>query len=257
MGNKFSVLHQTVYYGMYLVMALLSLAYFPLAKKEVTIIVSLFLIVGLFQIANKAAIIILFLLVVLYIFQRTKGIFRHVITLTSVLIFAFMLVAFVPRWKDTLKELKENGLTIIPESRTSDQMRLAAWDASLALLRDHFIWGVSWGDAQHELNRMYSLKGYAQAAKRVLNSHNTYFSVLLETGLTGLFFLLAYFYNVWNQMNRSVHYRYFFISFMLLLAVNFIFESMFSRYSGLAFIHFFYSLMLCIPPDLEVQVNIP
>lgn len=244
--KKFSELHQTVYFAMYILMAILILIYLPFRRRWMSSFLVFFFIIGLFQISNRASIVILFLLALLHIPPKIKGFFRITSTITVVVFFSLVVLATTPRWRYTLKEVVQYGISITSnnDALTSYNLRLISWNASLGLIKEHFVLGLGAGGSQTALNKVYQEQGYSEAFEQQLNPHNTYFSLILETGVAGLALLFLYFFNVYKLTHTDPALSLFYVSFILLLAINFLFESMFNRYSGLIFINFFYCLFL-------------
>lgn len=245
--KKFAVFHQTVYYALYLLMGLLALIHFSFKNRRLSIASGAFLVIGLFQISNRASLLVFVLLIALHIFSYTRNNYRIVFSLSvATILFLGMLVA-VPRWQKTFGEITQKELSDTSTSKKSISkisFRLASWDASTDLIPSHFWLGVGVGDLQHELNAIYKKKGYTTSYEHKFNPHNTYFSMLLETGIAGLILLFMVLFFLYKEIRSQPQWRYFYISFILLLAINFIFESMLSRYSGLSFITFFYCLLV-------------
>lgn len=244
--KKFSELHQTVYFAMYILMAILILIYHPLRIRWLSSLLIFFFIIGLFQISNRASIVILFLLALLHITIKTKSFFQVTTTITASVFFALIILAATPRWRHTLKEVARYGFSVNTnnDSLTSYNLRVISWQASVTLMKKHFALGLGAGDTQTALNKIYQEQGYSVAFEQQLNPHNTYFSLILETGVAGLALLFLYFFNVYKLTHTDPTLSLFYVSFILLLAINFLFESMFNRYSGLIFINFFYCLFL-------------
>lgn len=106
------------------------------------------------------------------------------------------------------------------------------------IIKENPIVGIGVGDTQTALNNCYLLKSsksevYKTIYNDNLNAHNQYLSYLISGGVVLLLlFILTLVYNV-KKAYRSSNYLYLF--FIIIIAVNFIFESMMSRMYGVMF----------------------
>ncbi len=125
------------------------------------------------------------------------------------------------------------------------QFRLLTWRFTYEILRDKRAWlfGVSPGNAQHELNHMYQEKKMYLGENGKdggfwnFNCHNVYLQTLLESGILGLIFLLAsIFYLVKMALKERQQITLIFFGVLLLFGLT---ESVLSsQYTILLFVFF-------------------
>jgi len=100
----------------------------------------------------------------------------------------------------------------------------------------------------HAKNRLKRKNAqYKAAFQSAYNFHNQYLQTFGEIGIFGLlllFFLLAYPF-ILSIRNKD----YLAVSFLLIVGASFLTESMFERQAGVAFISFFYTLLIILKPN--------
>jgi len=115
--------------------------------------------------------------------------------------------------------------------------RLSAWVSSLSLIREHPVLGVGTGDVKDELLATYGRNHYMTTLTKKLNSHNQYLQTYLSTGIAGFLTLAAMLAApAFLAFRRK---RYLYLSFILLFALNLLFESMLETQAGVVFYAFF------------------
>ncbi len=126
---------------------------------------------------------------------------------------------------------KENG------EGTSERVKI--WRASYRLIHQH-PFGVGVGDVKAVLMEEYKNTGMLIAAKKHLNCHNQYLQTALAIGIPGLIlFIGMLLYPIYTFLKNK---EYLFMLFILLVSLNFLFESMFETQAGVVFYAFFYTL---------------
>lgn len=95
--------------------------------------------------------------------------------------FALLLDGIFARFSDTVTE-SDTSITL-------ENIRLSLWSAGLDMWRDHPIRGI--GIAQFDNRLDYQLRYISQIGYRGLNAHNTYISVLAETGMIGFILFMT------------------------------------------------------------------
>lgn len=125
---------------------------------------------------------------------------------------------------------------VSPESNSSNQ-RIHVWKSALELIRDHPFIGVGTGDIRTELASYYERDKYTYGTQHWLNPHNQYFHTTAILGLFGLAALLLYLmvplYSAWKMKDGL------FVSFLLLLILNGLTESIFEVQKGVLFAAYF------------------
>lgn len=114
-------------------------------------------------------------------------------------------------------------------------IRLAKWECSWAVIREHYVLGVGTGDAQDALMESYRLKGFSEGARNNYNTHNQYLESWTMLGLAGLVLLVA---AVWPF--RGV---WLWQSAMTLVAVSMLTENLLDRQKGVVFVAFLMAVL--------------
>lgn len=256
-GFKFSIIHQSVYFSVYMLTAVLILIRFPLKSAISTGLLIIFLLIGIFQVANKATILTGVVLLLLFLFFRLKGKWRFPVVTGAFGIMCLAMILWLPRWKDTIQHIRSHGLEVSADSYSSDELRIISWMTAAKLVSQHWLTGLGLGDTQMVMNREYEAAGYVIAAKKKLNAHNTYLALWLENGIAGLVWVLLFLYFLFRRAKEHHLLENFILSFILMIGINFLFESFFSRFSGLAFLSFFFGLLMAVtypPGKVEEQI---
>jgi O-antigen ligase len=120
--------------------------------------------------------------------------------------------------------------------------RLMTWDASVKLLKDNYRFGMGNGDVRDALSEKYFELGYEKPAMLRLNSHNQYLETFLTIGIPGFITLLIMLFA--PVLFSKGPYDFLIKTFIFIIAVNFLFESMLNTQAGVIFFFFFYSLLI-------------
>lgn len=244
-ATHFSVLHQTVYFSMYLTFAILIVVEYPFKKPIVNwSFISVF-IIAIICILNRASYLIFFLLTLFLVFKKIKSSYIKIFTILVLIICGLGVYNLNPRMKRSILNVKtflnnkEQDESKRNELINNIDRRFLLWDEAIEVSKKNYFFGLGLGDVEEELNARFKKKSLNHLIG--LNVHNQYLQALIEFGLIGLILLLLMFYYTYKYAPR-VYTNTLGISFIILIGVNFLFESMFSRYSGLSFIVFFYCL---------------
>ena len=129
---------------------------------------------------------------------------------------------------------------IVNEATTGD--RLKVWNASIDIISNNILFGVGSGDVKEELMDCYKKHGYRYAIQKNLNSHSQYLETFIGQGLMG-FTLLAVmfvfgFYKAYKRKEFILMY------FLIIVCLNFLFESMLNTMTGVIFFSVFYYLLM-------------
>lgn len=119
--------------------------------------------------------------------------------------------------------------------------RVQAWQASWCIGRQYFPKGVGIENFKKEQKSFYEEHAYWLSAEKELNAHNQYLQMWACMGVAGVASLLIMLgYGVYTAIKR----RHVVLLLMLVLvAVNYMFESMLERQDGIIFTCFFYSIL--------------
>ena len=240
----FSIFHDTIYFSMYLNMAIAGILSFQLWKRNTWYIFAiLFCAMAVFQLSSKIGIITCFLIFTIYIVIKAKNRAHRILIPLAIVVVGALFFLQNPRGKTMIDKFTTEGLTIDPNERFGYTLRLMSWDTALDLIKENPILGVGVGDAQEELNKKYDEKGYNTPGNQHHNTHNTFIQIMLECGIIGLTLILAMIYYLFITLKKGDEKQIFFNGFFLLiLLLAFLFESVLNRFSGIVFFMFFYCL---------------
>lgn len=216
-------------------------------------VASILILVGfLVVILAKMAVVCLFLVGILYFFFRlyiahkTKTIWVLVGTLFFSLILSLFLIpefraVMIKLWSFETFRWEEYNQKLV----NSLNIRFVLWSCTFALLAKDvtWLWGVGKGDAQPLLNNCYDATvGPSFFSENSLISHNQYLTSWLNLGLLGLVGLLVFLtLLLYTAIKRKQVTFFSFICILILLMVP---ESILEMQKGVVFFSFFYALFL-------------
>ena len=244
-GIHLSFLHQTVYFGLYVLAASAHLLFdqgllFSNKRKRVLLVFFFFL---LLLISNKGALLGMILLVLAYMgyrLQRTQLLVAVVVLIGL----CFALIQWNPRLNQALDDFSKKGFVLNPNAQYGFYTRLLSWDSALELIRKEPIRGYGLAHSQEELNRIYEEKEYVHPARQRLNAHSLWFQLHLDNGIFGLISALVLFAVLFRSTwPLEASTRAFFWVVLILLLQSFL-EALWNRFSGSSFTAFYTGLVL-------------
>ncbi len=126
-------------------------------------------------------------------------------------------------------------------------IRFNIWQNTIPMLTNSWLMGKGTGDVEETLELGYKQANSTQlqsAIKHNLNAHNQYLQTLIAIGIIGELLLLA---SLFIPLYLSITERnYLYISFIFLIGVNLLTESMLERQAGIVFYAFFNILLFKI-----------
>lgn len=240
--------HHPSYYAMYLLLAIVLV--FPQKWTELTIqrkvfsIVSItLLILGVFLCSSRAGILSAIIIIFILLFKLIRKSSSYYLSIIILAFTAFALYYLItnPRINTIYRYINSfyQGET---EQQTylesNAMMRLKIWPV---LIKDfegyEIIIGKGIGDTKQDMMECYKREGIMFAFDEKLNAHNQYIQTLYAVGLLGLAVLLYILsYAFW----LSFKYRNLVLFlFLVIISVNFMFESVLERGGGVMFFIFF------------------
>ena len=257
MAKPFSFIHQTVYFSMYLSISIAVLLYKKLFINKIQYGILIFLGIGVLQTLNKAGIIILFLILGIKFYSLLKK--KIYAVLVFFLFFCFGALVFIsnPRLRAfnanftiDKSQIKVKDFKVMPNSNPSKtNTRILLWASAIDLISERPIFGIGAGGSNQKLSEVYAVKAQWYDKRHRFNVHNQYLQISLDIGIVGLivFILLFVFLGKAIFYANSKGDKMLILNFMLLVGMNFLFESVFERYSGISFFCLFYCLMVYLP----------
>lgn len=128
--------------------------------------------------------------------------------------------------------------------KVQQDSRIGIWKTLPEVIAQKPLFGYGTGDIHQVLNNAYREQGFDYAADNNLNTHNQYFETAIAIGLIGLAVFLTILLLPLISFRRSKDF-FLPLAFILIVAANFVFESMVTRITGVLFFAFFYCLFFC------------
>ena len=242
----FSVFHDTIYFALYVSLSMAILLNYELLKKGKRYwMVLLLFLATIFQLSSKLGLFVGILLILTFLFLSTKGRKQRFIFIGATIFLAGTLLFLNPRSKIMLKKLVDSGLKINPNERYGFNLRLMSWNAAKKVIIENTIVGVGVADTQLEMDKQYKKLGYKTPLKFELNAHNQFLQTQMVCGILGTLVLLGMFVAMFKSaIVGSKDEVFLLIAITSVFLVNFLFESMINRYSGISSFMFFYFLVI-------------
>ncbi|WP_142784464.1 O-antigen ligase family protein [Changchengzhania lutea] len=253
---NFSFIHQAVYFSMYFLLAIAILFYYKIFKSSIIQNAFLiFLFFGIFQVLNKASFIILFPILMIKVYTVIKN--KRNARIYILLFFIFSVPIFIlnPRFKNfqqkrfiiNQSDLKVKDFKKIRNIKSNDyNFRVMLWASALDLIKENPLIGIGAGGSHNRLYEVFAVKRQWYDKTEKYHAHNQYLQILLDLGIIGfsvfIFLLISFLCKVFKYNNENL--KLIAINFALIIIINFLFESMFERYSGISFFVFFYCLFI-------------
>ncbi|HAG16035.1 MAG TPA: hypothetical protein DCG69_05855 [Bacteroidales bacterium] len=235
------------YFSMYLIFAIILLYHLYKTKENTTALsillyasLTLFftLLIGLLQ--STAGLLSFIALILAVIVIEFKFLNRKRILAISVGLLAMLILGF---FGSDFSGKKINDLTdtTLESLSTSTSIRMEIWKNSIALWKENPIRGVGPADVRADIQEKLQTTMPAEFEFANFNMHNQFLESLIGLGIIGfitLCLILFYIIKIASRQKNSL-----LAYLILIILVNFIFESMLNRQSGLFFILFFVSLL--------------
>ncbi|NVO11237.1 MAG: O-antigen ligase family protein [Bacteroidales bacterium] len=183
----------------------------------------------------------------IWIFYRRVSILLKILVVSIIPIFLIVFIGMNKR----INQIDKTNSNIY-ESRTSlnyyvskvfDE-RMEIWRCIPPLVVEKPIFGYGVGDAKPALQKEYEKKGLIDNLKLKYNAHNQFLETLVGLGFIGLFsLLLLLVYPIFMVVRKKNNFIE--LMFLGILSINFLFESIFERVTGVIFFALFYSLFFC------------
>lgn len=240
--------HHPTYYSMYLTLGI-SILLNSIRERSIFIkrwpiyLLTIYFIGIIFLTSSKAGILTVFtvLLVILFWYLKSKG----KLILSSALVVLIISGVFVAtrnnRFSATITYLKD--YTSQTEANDNDLAkkdltRLEIWKSVPKVFSGvDLIFGVGAGDVKVRLKEAYLANNAVNAFKEELNTHNQFLQTLVGIGLIGFIVLIIILgYSSYLALKSK---DMIFISFIIIVSMNFMFEALLERVFGVLYLTFF------------------
>ncbi|OFY18241.1 MAG: hypothetical protein A2W98_08055 [Bacteroidetes bacterium GWF2_33_38] len=168
--------------------------------------------------------------------------FTTIFTICLLLVSSFFINSRLKHSMSVLKENITNNFLLNPNKYSdSNADRIYIWKSSIELIEQNWLSGVGTGDVKDELLNQYQKNNLTDAYNKKLNAHNQYLETFIGFGLFGFLILFSLFViPLFYAIKKS---NYVLTSFLIIVAFNFLFESMLNTQAGVVFFAFFYNFL--------------
>jgi O-antigen ligase len=259
-SQPFSFLHQTVYFAMYLLISLVILLKTDIFNRKICFFAGvLLIIIALVQLLNKAS--FLTLAILLFVEVATSNLKKRtkIIGLIAVLFTGIVFFIANPRFSqfnmkfsyDQPERLNRNLEGMANTERSDTNTRILLWMSAWDLIKEHPIIGIGAGGSHRVLYETLAIKQQHYDKRVRFHAHNQYLQILLDLGILGflIFFLSLFFLFKEQKRIQSKTNRRLMLSILLIFLINFLFESVFERYSGISSFSFFACLIIAMSQE--------
>lgn len=211
--------------------------------KIFLLIVAIYFLIIIVLLSSRAGLLSLALVLIFFsilLFAKKKNWITGTVFLITSFLMLYLGLQFFPyastRISSAAKTLSE-GSVKQKEEAGSTADRLMVWKSGLEIIREHPVFGIGTGDVKDELMRKYQKNDIRSAFEQKLNAHNQYIQTSISLGMAGLLVLATMLFLPIFAALREEHYVY--IIFLLIFALNIVFESMFENQAGVVYYAFF------------------
>jgi O-antigen ligase len=240
------------YFSMYCALCLQILIYFLYyniykSHKKLQYASILFFIFFIFLLSSKAGIITITILIFVntFLFFKKKKVFfvsSLLIFLLTILLFATL--KFNQRIIYIISQLKTTSINEKNIKTTED--RLLIWYNSIEIIKEHPIIGVGTGNVKDELLEVYRRNNMQKAILNNYNAHNQFLETFIALGFVGFSMLIVIL--IIPLINAIKKRDVLLLAFIVIISINFMFESMLNTQAGVVFFAFFYSFLNYVKP---------
>lgn len=203
-------------------------------------ILLIFFGVFIYLLSSKAGIIIFFITIFVMSVPAIFKINKRVLSVIILLIAGFQI------WFSLAQNYRFQVVTAAVENveqnvttKESNGARVLVYKTAIYLIKSNYVIGVGTGDIKDELMKEYKVRKMTGAFDNELNAHNQYLETWLGQGIAGITLLLLIFILPFVIAIRNKNWLL--LTFVIIAAFNFMFESMLNTQAGVVFFAFFYS----------------
>ena len=250
-----SIFHHPSYFAMYLTFCI-AIIFYLLNKKIFLIFPKYFYVfcfflftITLYLLSSKAGILIAFIISFLNFFiYKNEFLNKKQKFLFIFFILFFYIFAFTQNYriKKLDKDLKVKKEEIIKKEKNSAS-RLLIWESAFVLIKENFFFGVGTGDIKSEIFKVYKSKKMKHQLEKKLNVHNQFLETFVGQGFFNFLILIILF--LISLKDIFIKRKFLNLSFLIIIGINFLFESMLNSQAGVVFFAFFYSFLNYIYDD--------
>ena len=211
-------------------------------RRVLYIFIAVFFLLMILLLQSRAAIIALSGLILYEVLYQVLRPGRTGLKIVIAVIF-IVLISGVIYNSGRFATLKNGAQEMSFNQLKKDNLRLLMWEKSMDIIKDNFLFGVGTGDVKDAILNAYDQKTKEATKGEFYNSHNEFLETTVRLGIIGggvlLTILLMPFFNKSNYRDNRL-----LIAFLIIIILNFLFESMLDRLNGVSFFSFFYCLLI-------------
>ena len=252
--------HHLSYYVIFAIIILISnlLNLSPLllkGKKLIGLKIILLIIctIFLFQLASKATILLfLICMLIFFVYIIVKKIIPLKITIPiiAIMIMVFTYLISLPMVKtrfDNLFTAFEHKSEPDHLSFESTNLRFAAIDASIGIIKENPVFGVGTGDLFWAMSDYYKENYYQGAYIEHISPHNQFLRSYIMSGVAGFLSLITIFIMMFYLAYKNKHFL--FLQWSVIMLVLFNVEDMLGIQDGIIYFCFFTSYFILCPRE--------
>lgn len=240
----------SVYFSMYISLSISFLIIhlilkFKSTSRLVFILISIsivYLVFLLLVMSSRMQIIILFLVINFICIWISKNKTKALLTAVVLNLVLITVISNMQFTHYQFEKLFSQELSLDTPRQKRGEKRLSRWIASFEIIKENFFIGVGTGDVQNALTTTYKVNGLNYAADKRYNSHNQYLGTFIMLGIFGLGYLVACLLVPFVHSLKNSDYLL--ASFLLIVGISFLSESMLSRQNGIVFYSLFNSIFV-------------
>ena len=251
-------MHPT-YFSMYICFSIVSIVYLlkysqPKKLSKIFLVFTAFIFtLMIYLLSSKAGILVFIFLIFLMIISVIKKVRLRIIIIGSSAILMLVLFSFNNRFDRLIETVKYTVLSDENdfENLESTGQRIYVWKSATELIKENWLIGVSAGDLKYKLSETHYSEKFDSTKSKLLNAHNQYLETFLSVGIFGICLLLLWLIYPFFFINNE--YRLLIIGLFIIIAINFIFESILNRQEGITFIGYFWLLLFSLNQQKRLE----
>ena len=230
------------YFGMYSVFAFIIIFFSERIKVPIKTVLISYLLFSIYSISGFMSVAISIILILFFLINYLRNLKKRYISIVIVSLIVLISSLFI-----VLKQENTNSSNVVMRveklrERGGDSDRMENWESVFKLSKHDLLYGVGTGNELEEIQKVRNKIGWAWAYNHKANMHNQYLEILLRNGIIGLLLFIAilvYFVTI-AYKNKD----YVFSTFIFIISLSFISESILERQWGIVFFVFFSSLFI-------------
>lgn len=211
--------------------------------------IGLFFTIIIFFLQSTAGLISLVLVILFMLYQEIKLKYTKNFSFYffSFSLIVFLLIGFTSLMQINLSDISDKLST--NNLSNSSSVRLNIWKNTYALWMENPVLGTGPSDVRQDIKTELINNGNLDFATGDYNMHNQFLESIVGLGIIGLITIIAL---LGFSLSNAIKYKSILLLYLIsIIAVNFFFESVLNRQSGLFFFLFFLSLLAFPPKPLK------